>query len=374
MSDEAAVARTANEAAISVMLVDDSSIIRGLMSRALRSDPRIDVVATAANGEMALSVVKQCPVDVIVLDIEMPKMDGMSALPKLLDLSPDSKVIMASTLTVRNANISMRALDMGAADYIPKPSAKDDSEAVEAFYRELRDKVVALGRSAQKTMPATGSVRAARANQLDKKLKGPFVTRGQGMSRAAKAIAIASSTGGPQALAAVLIDLNAQLAKVPVFVTQHMPRQFTALLAQHLTKDTGCECIEAEDGMIAQAGKIYFAPGDYHMLPKAKDGVVKIKLNQDPPVNYCRPAADPMLRALAEIYKDTLLTVVLTGMGQDGLRGAEEVVNKGGVVIAQDEATSVVWGMPGAVANAGLCDCVLPLDVISSYIKKALEG
>lgn len=358
---------------ISVMLVDDSAVIRGLMSRALKQKPELNIAATANDGEMAIEVVKLHKVDVIVLDIEMPKMDGLTALPKLLELSPQSAVLIVSTLSQRNAEISMNALALGASDYIPKPSSSEGPAAAEVFYDELRKKVVALGQAAQKgkhklALPQPAPLAAASVT--------PAVTAGsQAYPRGAvRAIAIASSTGGPQALSALFGELRNSLGSVPVFITQHMPPKFTTMLAEHLARDTGLTFKEGADGEAVSAGTIYIAPGDFHMIVVKGAQGATIKLNQDPPVNFCRPAGDPMLSSLASIYRDNLLTVILTGMGSDGLAGSREVVAAGGTVIAQDEATSVVWGMPGAVTNANLCKAVLPLSHIAPYISRALGG
>lgn len=190
----------------------------------------------------------------------------------------------------------------------------------------------------------------------------------------ARALAIGSSTGGPQALFKLFEDLRGSLSKVPVFVTQHMPATFTTILAEHLGRSSGMDCAEAEDGEPVRAGRIYVARGDYHLVVKPGPSGPVIKINQDPPENFCRPAVDPMLRSLAAVYERRLLTVILTGMGQDGMRGSRVVVEKGGVVIGQDEATSVVWGMPGAVATNGLCSAVLPLDRIAAQVRKLTEG
>jgi len=362
----AANAMGSGQPAIRVMLVDDSAIVRGLMARALKDDPEISVVATASDGEMALNMVKDYDVDVLILDIEMPNMDGITALPKLLQASPKTKVIMASTLTERNASISLEALSLGASDYVPKPSSRENREALDDFYRELMNKVKALG-GAKK--PAQITPKAPAASPETNRVAGSWKMPKQDV----KAIAIASSTGGPKALTIVLSGLKGVVLPVPVFITQHMPPKFTALLAEHLTKDTGCKVVEASHGMAVEAGTFYIAPGDYHMIPVTSGAGLKITLSQDPPVNFCRPAADPMFDALAAIYRGHLLGVVLTGMGSDGKNGAHTIVGQGGTVVAQDEATCVVWGMPRAVTQANLCTEVLALDDISNYIRSALK-
>lgn len=359
---------------INVMLVDDSAVVRGLMSRVLKASDDITVMATANDGQMALDIIKNHKIDIIILDIEMPVMDGLTALPALLKLSPNSHVIMVSTLTKRNASISMKALDLGASDYIPKPSsASQDSSSLEDFYRELIDKVTALGSQ-------------AREKRLGSKVKPTHVGAGAAkpsFSRPAKlatnkgpvkAIAVASSTGGPQALQSLFADLKSSISNIPVFITQHMPATFTKLLADHIAKDTGCDCREAEHDEVVQPGTVYMAPGDYHMQPISVAGTVKIQLNQEPPVNFCRPAADPMITSLLDIYGSQLMVIVLTGMGSDGLEGARQAASKGSIIVTQDEASSVVWGMPGAVVKENLAHAVLPLNEIAPYVANAVGG
>ena len=360
---------------IRVMLVDDSTIIRGLISRALTEDPNNDIVATANNGLMAIDSAKAYKPDVIILDIEMPEMDGITALPKILEVSPDSQVIMASTLTQSNASVSMEALSLGAVDYLPKPSSTGDRDALEVFYRDLRAKVKSIGRAKQERDAAAAKAKKAEASAAPVKpspLKN--IALKSGAIKNVDAIAIASSTGGPHALQELFADLKGQLNHVPIFITQHMPPTFTALLAEHIEKAVGRPCKEAVHGEIAEAGRIYVAPGDYHMVVEKRDGNMVITINQDPAENFCRPAADPMLRSLSSVYKDRLLLVVMTGMGQDGLIGAREVVKQGGSVIAQDKETSVVYGMPKAVADDGLCTKILPLGDIASYLTKTVAA
>ncbi len=353
---------------VRVMLVDDSAVIRGLITRALTADPYIEVIATASNGQMAVDMVALHKPDVIILDIEMPVMDGITALPRLLREWPQGKIIVASTLSVRNAAISLQAMELGAADYLAKPSARD-TEQLALFYRELTDKVKALGGVSARTAKTPVVAQAP--------LPSPRPSTPISLSNASapippvRAIAIASSTGGPQALQAILEQMKGQLTHLPIYITQHMPPTFTTLLAEHLGKASGRPCAEAKEGESAKAGHVYLAPGNYHMTAEKKGVDVLLHLNQDPPENFCRPAADPMLRSLASIYGSGLLLAVLTGMGQDGLEGAKVVVAQGGNVIAQDEATSVVWGMPKAVAESGICRAVLPLPEIAPYLIKA---
>ncbi len=374
-------------AKIRVMLVDDSAIVRGLMQRALKDDPQIEVVATAVDGSVAIETLKRTPTDIIVLDIEMPVMDGLTALPKLLEASPGLKVIMASTLTLRNAEISMRAMQLGAADYVPKPTATNPGE-VQEFYRQLISKIKALangGRAPTVTVPLRPAAVAASApsnvmplRPVAPEVPGSGITPVYSIAEAlntvprAQALAIASSTGGPQALLTLFAALKGRVLPVPVFITQHMPPNFTTILAEHISKAFGGDCHEAKDGEAVKNGSIYVAPGDYHMIAERSGTGTVLRLTQTPPENYCRPSADPMLRSLAAIYGRNLLAVVLTGMGSDGSPGAAEVVRQGGTVAAQNEATSVVYGMPRAVAEAKLVKAILPLDQMAPYVSKAV--
>ena len=339
-----------------VMICDDSAVIRGAISRMLEADPGVQVVARVANGQMAVDELKRTQVDVLVLDIEMPVMDGLTALPLLLRADPGLKVIMASTLTTRGADIALRALRLGAADYVPKPSAVHGDET---FRRELLEKVKGLARLRRRV---TQPVREA----PNLRLRPAAVV-------APRLLAIGSSTGGPQALFTLVQGLGKTL-NVPVVLTQHMPATFTPILAEHISKIGGLPCAEAKHGETLAAGRIYLAPGDRHLMIDGGRTGLQARLTQDPPENFCRPSVDPMLRSATEACQGRVLVAMLTGMGQDGLAGTRRVIEAGGSAIAQDEATSVVWGMPGAVANAGLCVAVLPLPRIAQKLLDMLRG
>lgn len=338
------------------MIVDDSAVIRGLISRWLEADPDIVVVATAHNGLSALRALEAAQPEVVILDIEMPEMDGMTALPKIIAAMPGIKIIMASTLTRRNAEISLKALEAGASEYIPKPEAIRLGGSAD-FRALLLEKVKALGVVARKGRPG-GMVAAARPVAVSP--VKPIVIRPLTSKLMPRILAVGSSTGGPQAL---LQFLNAfkPAPVLPVIITQHMPPTFTAILAEHLARATGIPCKEAADGDRLEPGKVYIARGDYHMLVEHKGREGYLRLTQDPPENFCRPAVDPMFRSVAREYGAAALAVVLTGMGSDGTIGGKAIVDAGGTLLAQDEATSVVWGMPGAVAQAGLASAILPL-------------
>ncbi len=354
-----------------VMIVDDSAVIRGLLTRALESDPQISIAASVQNGQIALSTLERQKVDVVVLDIEMPVMDGMTALPLIIKAQPGVRVIMASTLTLKNAEISMQALQAGAADYIPKPTSTGEISTAGDFKRELTEKVKALGLAARGGTQAPVAVPQGASDKVVVKpasARKPIQLRPM-PTMVPDIIAIGSSTGGPQALFEVMKSLSGKVTQ-PILITQHMPATFTKLLAEHISRVSGMTCNEATDGEAIVGGQVYVAPGDYHMVLEA-DGVNKvIRLTQDPPENFCRPSVDPMLRSLSKIYGPKLLVVILTGMGSDGQRGSEVVTAAGGAVVAQDEATSVVWGMPGAVASDGLCSAVLPLTDIGPQVLK----
>ena len=365
---------------VKVMIVDDSMVIRGLLTRALEADAGIKVVASAGNGKVALDTLAKTDVDVIVLDIEMPVMDGMTALPQLIASKPYVQVIMASTLTLKGASISMKALSMGAADYVPKPTSTSQIHGAEDFKSELISKVkswgavsrrrrgpVAAASSAHAAVPAApAAVPRKLYTQADVKLR----PAGTGKP---ECLVIGSSTGGPQALFKVFQMLGG-VPNLPVFVTQHMPATFTTILAEHLAGASRMPAAEAKDGEPVTNGRIYVAPGDFHMTVAVESNRKVLRINKNPPENFCRPAVDPMLRSIAKVYGGKVLFVMLTGMGQDGLKGARELTEAGGTVIAQDEATSVVWGMPGAVATAGLCSAVLPLSDIAPCIRKFISG
>jgi len=355
-----------------VMVVDDSAVIRGLLQRIMASDPSIEIVASASNGQSAIQMLRNNDIQVVVLDIEMPVMDGLTALPQLLEIDPDLKVIVASTLTQRNAEISLKALELGAADYLPKPTSPREISANGAFHRELISKITSLAsrpRLAPRRHPVGGMAAAAAAPRILPPKRPVVLRKATGATPAV--LGIGSSTGGPQALFAVLRALPKTL-HVPVLITQHMPRLFTAILAQHITRNCGQVCGEGVDGEIVQKGRIYLAPGDRHMIVEQKAGKYVIRLTDDPPENFCRPSVDPMFRSLIAAYGANVLGVILTGMGSDGLIGSQKLIAAGGNLIAQDEASSVVWGMPGAVATAGLCSAVLPLADIAAHVSNLL--
>jgi two-component system, chemotaxis family, protein-glutamate methylesterase/glutaminase len=354
-----------------VLVVDDSAVIRGLIARSLDSHKFIKVVGTASNGQFAVDALRRTPADVIILDIEMPVMDGITAIPLLKEVDPGVQIIMASTLTQKNADISLKAMSVGATDYIPKPTSTSEmtGAATDSFNHDLAEKVRVLGELARKNgvrLPANQS--RARAKVIPLVEKKRIILRPMPAAKP-DIIAIGSSTGGPQALFEVIKALGGDLPQ-PVIITQHMPPSFTTILAEHITKQCGVACSEARDGDVLKPRHYYVAPGDYHMLITRKPEGAVVKLTKDPQENFCRPAVDPMLRSAVEVYGKKVLAVILTGMGSDGCKGCEVVVNAGGAVIGQDEESSVVWGMPAAVANAGLCSAVLPIKEIGGTVRQ----
>lgn len=347
---------------IRVMVADDSAVIRGIVSRWVDADKDMVTVASAVNGQDAIERASIAKPDVIVLDIEMPIMDGITALPLLLKACPGAKIIMASTLTRRNAVISLTALSLGATDYVPKPTSLGGGAAAEEFRRELMSRIVAIGR--KPTAPGKMSNQGVGAAA-----KGGVFTLRNASLIPPQILVIGASTGGPQALGQVMNAIAPQL-NVPVLITQHMPATFTAILAESLARNSGLRCVEGASRMKLEPGCVYVAPGDFHMTIKGKGG--PIELSQSAPENFCRPSVDPMFRSVAAAYGPSVLAVVLTGMGADGRDGARAIADGRGTVLAQDEATSVVWGMPAAVVQAGLASAVLPLTAVGQEIRRYL--
>lgn len=362
---------------VKVMLVDDSAVIRGLFTRALESEPGIKVVNSVGNGEFAVQTIRRTDPDIVLLDVEMPVMDGITALPKLLEQKPGVKVVMCSTLTEKGAAISMKAMELGAVDCLCKPSSTKDATSGTEFQRQLVSLVKSLGgpRAAEVAAPP-GAQRSARdiLSGVLPKQAAAVTLRNDPAAWAGKPsiVAIGSSTGGPQALFTVSKSLKG--FDVPIVITQHMPPKFTKILAEHIQQQTGIPAHEGEEGMALENGHIYVAPGGFHMELESRGGKTFIHLSDGPPENFCKPAVDPMMRSVIKLYGRKVLGVILTGMGQDGLNGGKMLVEGGGRLIAQDEKTSVVWGMPGAVATAGLCSAVLPLNDIGPWVRKAVLG
>jgi two-component system, chemotaxis family, protein-glutamate methylesterase/glutaminase len=364
-----------------VMLVDDSVVIRGMISRWLGAEPDIVVAASLRTGLEAVNQIERINPDIAVLDIEMPELDGISALPLLLAKKRNLIVIMASTLTRRNAEISFKALSLGASDYIPKPESTREATAAETFRHDLVQKIRHLGAKVRRSSHPTAAPSLAPAHDRvrDAALRAPAAASAPVVKRSfstqnPRALVIGSSTGGPQALMAVVAEIGPVIDRFPVLITQHMPPTFTTILAEHLARASHRPAREAVDGEAVKAGHIYLAPGGRHMRVVRHGVEPVIALDDGPPVNFCKPAVDPLFTSAVDVWQGGLLALVLTGMGSDGTRGGKDIVAAGGSVIAQDEATSVVWGMPGAAAHAGICAAVLPLNQIAPKLVRLFSG
>lgn len=359
---------------IHVLLVDDSAVIRTAMKALIEEDPSITVVSTAKDGEEAIQEAEKHKPHIIMLDVEMPVMDGLKALPKILEVSPKSKVLMFSALTEKGASITMEALSLGACECVVKPAA-GEARSGTIFHKSLLIKLNGLIPLRYRVGYKSASLSPVSEETVLKAVHSPtgnFELRNDPSDYRGKPdiIAIGSSTGGPQALFNVTKHLKD--IDVPIVITQHMPPTFTKILAQHIRDNTGIECFEGEEGMQLEAGKAYVAPGGKHMVfEKTPLGPNTIHLDDGPAENFCKPAVDPMFRSLLQVYGNKMTAIILTGMGQDGLESGKLLTNSGVRLVAQDEATSVVWGMPGNVAKAGLCSAVLALDEIGPWVKQA---
>ncbi|SNT02392.1 two-component system, chemotaxis family, response regulator CheB [Geodermatophilus saharensis] len=347
---------------IRVLVVDDSVVVRKIVTDVLSSDPAIEVVGTAVNGKLALGKVDQLRPDLVTMDIEMPEMNGIEAVRALRAARNRLPIVMFSTLTERGAAATLDALSAGANDYVTKPANVGSVAAsMESVREQLIPRIKALtGR------PVTGPPRPAAA-PVAPRTPAPR----SAAHKAPAVLVVGSSTGGPEALARVLPALPAALP-VPVLVVQHMPPVFTRQFAQRLDRLSALRVVEAADGSPLLPGTVHLAPGDHHLTVRGSGRGATTVLSQGPPENFCRPAVDPLFRSAVTAYDGAVLSVVLTGMGADGREGASAVRDAGGTVVVQDQATSVVWGMPGAVASAGLADEVLPLDRIAEAITRHL--
>jgi two-component system chemotaxis response regulator CheB len=359
---------------IRVMVVDDSVVVRKIVTDVLSADPDIEVVGTAVNGKIAVGKLDQLKPDLVTMDIEMPEMNGIEAVRAIRAGQGGQErsrvpIIMFSTLTERGASATLDALSAGANEYVTKPANVGSvGQSMESVREQLIPKIKALtGR------PVTpGPARAAAPLPPP-----PPVAPRTGPGKKPAVLVIGSSTGGPEALARVLPQLPANLP-VPVLMVQHMPPVFTRQFAQRLDRLSALRVVEASDGSPLVPGTAHLAPGDHHLVVRAQGRgpapTLVTGLNQGPPENFCRPAVDPLFRSVVTAYDGAVLSVVLTGMGSDGRNGAAEVRAAGGTVVVQDQATSVVWGMPGAIAQAGLADEILPLDRIAEAINRHLAG
>jgi two-component system chemotaxis response regulator CheB len=376
---------------IRVLVVDDSVVIRRLVSDVLAGDPAIEVVGTAPNGKLALTKLAQLAPDLLTMDIEMPEMDGIAAVRAMRASGSRLPVIMFSTLTERGAAATLDALEAGASDYVTKPANVGSvAESMEQVRSQLIPKIKALmprrGTGLPGPLGAARPGRPAPVSQLDAaRFAAPAAMARPGRAGAPdtvqrskrdspyRLLAVGCSTGGPEALSRFLSGFPADLP-VPVVVVQHMPPVFTRQFAGRLDRQHKVRVVEAAGGETLEPGTVYIAPGDFHLEVQQRGAAVVTRLQQGPPENFCRPAVDVLFRSAATVYGGDVLGVVLTGMGADGRRGSEQLVARGSSVIVQDEATSVVWGMPGAVAGAGLAEEVLALDELGPATLQRLSA
>ncbi len=345
-----------------VLIVDDSVLVRRLMTDVLYDESEIEIAGTAANGKIALSMISQVNPDVVTMDVEMPEMNGIQALTEIRKTHPRLPVIMVSSHTEQGAAATIDALTCGANDYIAKPSRMGSMDAaLEYFKAQLIPKIKQLTRPLSRPLASSvaGSPVRAKPSVLSKTHRIDIV-------------AIGVSTGGPNALAEVIPKLPANFP-VPIVIVQHMPATFTRLLAERLGAKSLNPVHEGAAGQVLGPKQIWIAPGDYHMIVGRQGAQRILQLHQGPPENSCRPAVDVLFRSVADVYGANCLAVVMTGMGQDGLRGSERIRELGGSIFAQDEASSVVWGMPGFIVQAGLADKVLPLDQLAHEISRRAQ-
>lgn len=338
-----------------VLLVDDAVVVRKALSQAIAQDPLLEVAATAVNGRIGLAKFIASKPDIVLLDVEMPEMDGLETVRELRKIDGRVPIIMFSSLTERGASVTLEALALGATDYVTKPSNINGAATLDAISRELIPKIKALCHPAMAQSPILKPYRAF-VRPPHPRLLPPV-----------QVVAIGVSTGGPDALARLLPALPADLP-VPILIAQHMPPIFTSMLANRLSMKSALPVRECISGTLVSASSAVLAPGDFHMLVEKRDGEVRLETNQGPRENFCRPSVDVLFRSVAAIYGARALAVILTGMGQDGLKGCEMLRAQGARVYVQDENSSVVWGMPGFVAKAGLADKILPLDRMAEEI------
>lgn len=349
---------------IQIMIVDDSVVVRKILSNVLSGDPDLHVAGWASNGRLALAKLRTLQPDIILLDIEMPEMNGLQALPEIRKILPKTPIIMFSTLTEWGASATLDALALGATDYVAKPSNRDMASTSESIQRDLIPKIRALCKFSSRIHSLSPGLAKSTVT-----VPPPDIRMRPAFTRSARTeiVAIGVSTGGPDALAKLLPTIPAHFP-LPIVIAQHMPPIFTTLLAARLSSKCSLPVRECKSGEALEPGSIWIAPGDFHMVVQEEGGRIRLRTNQAPRENFCRPSVDVLFRSVAGVYGAGALGVILTGMGQDGLKGCEALCAAGSAVIVQDEASSVVWGMPGFVARAGLAQKILPLDQIGSEI------
>lgn len=350
---------------IRVLIVDDAVVIRKILTDVLSADEDIEVVGTAANGKIALQKIPQVNPDIITLDVEMPELNGLDTIPLIRKDYPKLPIIMFSTLTERGGQATLEALSRGASDYVTKPANVGNvTNAKEAVKEDLVRKIKTLTHRSNNGVSAAAKIITSLPKQSD-----VTVAPQKCITQPIQMVVIGVSTGGPNALAKVIPDLP-QDFPVPVMIVQHMPTMFTRLLAERLDAQSPLRVVEASAGMKIERGTVYIAPGDFHLEAVRVNAELQAHLHQGPQENSCRPAVDVLFRSVVPLFSAGILGVVLTGMGQDGLHGCRHIKEVGGLVMVQDQASSVVWGMPGYVAEAGLADAILPLDQVAHEINR----
>jgi two-component system chemotaxis response regulator CheB len=355
---------------IQIMIVDDSLVVRKVLTNVLSSDPDLAIAGWASSGRLALAKLQTLRPDIILLDIEMPEMNGLETIPGIRKIFPSVPIIMFSTLTEHGAEATLDALALGASDYVAKPSNHDMAATSEAIQRDLVPKIKALCHFPVRVQnTVTGESRpAAPTPRPEIRFHSSHIRSAQ-----LKIVAIGVSTGGPDALAKLLPSFPANFP-LPVVIAQHMPAVFTMLLAKRLASKCALPVRECQPGDLLGPSCVWIAPGDYHMVVWQEKNRMRLHTHQGPRENFCRPSVDVLFRSVAYVYGASSLGVILTGMGQDGLKGCEALSAAGASVIAQDEASSVVWGMPGFVARAGLAEKILPLDQIYGEILRRVAA
>lgn len=345
------------DAPVRVMVVDDSAIARAVFARIIRNEADLELAALASTAEEALDLLVAMRVDVILLDLEMPGMGGLDALPRMIAATPGVRIMVVSSLTVAGAEHTLAALSLGAADTFAKPQAG----GFDAAYRErLLLKIRALGRTALRlTRPSIGTLEPRPAIRPAAAL-------------APRVLAIGASTGGIHALTQLLGTLPPRIG-IPILVTQHLPESFMDALVRQLHVASGREAVLAHEAMPFTPDRILIARGDAHLTAVKRGTGVVVKLDRKPAASGCMPSVDPMFASLASAYDGQVLGIVLSGMGKDGTEGARTLVGAGGTILAQDEASCAVWGMPGSVARAGLASSILPPDQLAMRIAASVK-
>ncbi len=339
---------------LGVLIVDDSKVTRAVIGKILQeAAPQVKIVGYAEDGASALKALDVCDPDIVILDLAMPSMDGLTALPLILRKKPRTRIVVCSSSSTPGAEISVRALSLGATACVPKPVGTKNPKAISDFKSALKQAVLGLCDT-----PVKAAAETTRATVPDLSSFRP------------KLVAIGSSTGGPNAVISLIKEMGK--LPVPVIITQHMIEMFIAILARQISQETGIECIEGRDGLLLEPGRIYLAAGGSHMVLKKTGQRVTIGLNDGPPENFCKPSVDVMLRSAIEAYGGDVMAVILTGMGKDGLNGCEALSKAGGRIVVQDQESSIVWGMPGSVANAGLASAVLPVSGLARAVRSTL--